>query len=837
MAMSVEEGTASAVGDQIATATIAVVPVTIDAPPGAVDSRPAGWRYSETGKRDLRLDLLRGFAVFAMVIDHIGGASWLHLLSGGNRFFVSAAEVFVFISGLMVGLIYTDRARRDGFRATAAKLLKRAWTLYALAVWLALATAFAAALFDLPRGVILGENPARYIFEVLTLRRTFYLVDVMLFYAFAMVMAPLALGALLRGGWWLVGLCSVALWGAYQVWPTALQLPWAIADNPVFNFAAWQILFFGGMLIGFWRETRERSGIGLRPLPPRLPRRLRELALPAFAMALGVLIYVHLTNGSIFAPYIAEGDGGVWLDRWFDKSALPFPRLLACAMVFGFLWSLVSRCWRPLHKGLGWFLLPLGHGALYAYAAHLFIVIAVQIAIIQIWGRGRESGYSTPTMAYDTLIQLLGALAVWGLTRTRFLQQIVAPLGAAPFAMFRLPKLQRWLPRPSDSFAAILVVVLLCLPFLFPVGIGGGVTLRSSNTTTNNPTVAPATGQASGPSSGARGGAARASTVTAPRSVAGSARGSSGYSGRSDQTGVSVAPTAVALPGTTGVQPGVRPTPLPATAASAAAPGTQVAASGGYLKDGAFFSQSLGRTMPYGIYLPPTYESDPNRHYPVVYMLHGAGGHYSEWVAYGLPETAEDLIWDGQIQPLIIVMPQGDHSYFVNHVGTDGERWGDYLAFDLVAHIDTMYHTIPQPSSRAIGGLSMGGFGALQLAFTHPEIFGVVGAHSPALRTVEQLSDILDPTDAPEDFDPIEVAKAINPTYAPRIWVDAGAEDEWADRVVILGQTLDERSITHEVRLLPGEHTGEYWTARVGDYIHFYARSVIGDTLGSGRTP
>ncbi|HEY8598865.1 MAG TPA: OpgC domain-containing protein, partial [Thermomicrobiales bacterium] len=377
MVTSVVEGTASARAEQSEAATTAMAPAVV-APP---DPSQGGWRYAAAGKRDLRLDLLRGFAVFAMVVDHIGGASWLHFLSGGNRFFVSAAEVFVFISGLMVGLIYTERARRDGFRPSATKLLKRAWTLYALAVWLALATAFAAALFDLPRGVILGQDPARFIFEVLTLQRTFYLVDVMLFYAFAMLVAPMALGVVLRGGWWFVAFCSVALWGMYQRWPAALQLPWAIADNPVFNFAAWQILFFGGMLLGSWRGTRERSTVVVhRPVS----RFLRELALPAFAAALGALIFVHLTNGRIFAPYIAESDTGVWLDRWFDKSALPFPRLLACLIVFGFLWSLVSRCWRPLHRGLGWFLVPLGQGALYAYAAHLFVIIALQIAILQI---------------------------------------------------------------------------------------------------------------------------------------------------------------------------------------------------------------------------------------------------------------------------------------------------------------------------------------------------------------------------------------------------------------------------------------------------------------------
>src|SRR5919202_5860461 len=99
-----------------------------------------GWRYAAEGKRDLRLDYLRGFAVFAMVADHLGGASWLHALTGGNRFFVSAAEGFVLISGVVVGVVYGDRARREGLRAAAVKLLQRAWLLYAVAVWLALAT-------------------------------------------------------------------------------------------------------------------------------------------------------------------------------------------------------------------------------------------------------------------------------------------------------------------------------------------------------------------------------------------------------------------------------------------------------------------------------------------------------------------------------------------------------------------------------------------------------------------------------------------------------------------------------------------------------------------------
>jgi len=805
---------------------------TVEVPPATPPAR--GWRYTGADKRDLRLDLLRGFAVFAMVADHIGGASWLSLLTGGNRFFVSAAEGFVFISGVIVAVVHGERARRDGLRAATGKLLNRAWTLYALAVWLALTTAFAAAIFGLPRGVTLAQDPARFVIEVVTLQRTFYLVDVMLFYALAMLVAPLALWALARGRWWALALASVGLWGAYQFWPDALRIPWRITDNPVFNFAAWQILCFGGMLVGHARNVAARLRPSRRP-----PSRLREAVLPILAVALGGLIYLHVTNAAILGPWVPDGDAAAWLDRWFDKSALPFPRLVACAIVFSFLWQLVSRCWHPIKRALGGSLLPLGQGALYAYAAHLFVIVGLQILVLHIWQQGRATGYSTLDRGLDTLLQLAGIGIVWGLTRARFLLAVTAPLGAPPLRTFVSARLGRALPRPADSLLAILLTVALCVPFLIPGGVGSGAAFRGAGTTASSaPPAQSSSGGAGGGGSAAPpapspSGAAPASTVTVPRSVAGSARGSSGYTGRSDQPGASAAPAASAVP-----QGGTAPPPTPVSPAAAAvtAPPPPVA-SGGYLKDSAFYSDALGRTMPYGIYLPPTYDSDPTRPYPVAYMLHGAGGHYSEWVAYGLPESAEDLIWNGEVQPMIIVMPQGDQSYFVNHVGTDEARWGDYIAFDLVAHIDATYRTIPQPSSRAIGGLSMGGFGALQLAFTHPEIFGVVGAHSPALHTIAQIPDLIDTADEDEEFDPLELAKTLDPTHAPKVWVDAGSEDEWAERDLLLGQTLDARGIPHQVQLSPGQHTAEYWTGHAKDYVRFYARALVGGPVGVVAAP
>src|SRR3954469_10883906 len=107
------------------------------------------WRYAG-GKRDLRLDLLRGFAALTMIIDHVGGKdSLLYAVSGGDRFFVSAAEGFVFISGLVMGIVYAGVIARQGLRAALIKGAKRVGTLYMLTVVLALAFAAISSQLDL----------------------------------------------------------------------------------------------------------------------------------------------------------------------------------------------------------------------------------------------------------------------------------------------------------------------------------------------------------------------------------------------------------------------------------------------------------------------------------------------------------------------------------------------------------------------------------------------------------------------------------------------------------------------------------------------------------------
>ena len=85
----------------------------------------AGWVYTAEDGRDYRIDLLRGLAVLAMVIDHLAGPSKLYLITGGNRFYTSAAEGFIFLSGLTVGLVYRRIAERQGFPTAIRRLLEQ----------------------------------------------------------------------------------------------------------------------------------------------------------------------------------------------------------------------------------------------------------------------------------------------------------------------------------------------------------------------------------------------------------------------------------------------------------------------------------------------------------------------------------------------------------------------------------------------------------------------------------------------------------------------------------------------------------------------------------------
>ncbi|TMC69794.1 MAG: hypothetical protein E6J13_10525 [Chloroflexi bacterium] len=238
-----------------------------------------------------------------------------------------------------------------------------------------------------------------------------------------------------------------------------------------------------------------------------------------------------------------------------------------------------------------------------------------------------------------------------------------------------------------------------------------------------------------------------------------------------------------------------------------------------------FPSAVLGRTMPYSIYLPADYDADPTVRFPTLYLLHGAGGSNQEWIAYGVVTAADRLIAAGTIAPLLIVFPQGDQEYWVDQVG--GQRWGTYVAREVVPEIDARYRTRASPSGRAIGGLSMGAHGAMQLALNFPGIWTVVGAHSPSLRPEGDAPSFLG---RGADFaarDPLALITAkpeLARTYS--WWIDSGDADPWVREAAAIHTELSSLGIANEWHSYPGDHSASYWSAHIPDYLAYYARAL-----------
>jgi enterochelin esterase-like enzyme len=240
-----------------------------------------------------------------------------------------------------------------------------------------------------------------------------------------------------------------------------------------------------------------------------------------------------------------------------------------------------------------------------------------------------------------------------------------------------------------------------------------------------------------------------------------------------------------------------------------------------------FYSKSLDRNMNFNIYLPPDYE-ETNR-YPVLYLYHGYGGDEDNWLpGLGADQTADELIREGLIDPLIIVTPQIDISYGFNAGG--GQNYSDYIVKDIIEYVDGHFSTIASAEGRYIGGLSMGGWAALHNAFLHPELFSKVGGHSPALfmddwSKTSGLKYRLYPTE--------EIRKQRDPYYLAdtadlsrlSVYLDCGDEDYYAfyEGAAALDAKLKRKNVRSEYHLNPGAHDGAYWSGHMKDYLLFYA--------------
>ncbi|MGB7116550.1 MAG: alpha/beta hydrolase-fold protein [Anaerolineales bacterium] len=230
---------------------------------------------------------------------------------------------------------------------------------------------------------------------------------------------------------------------------------------------------------------------------------------------------------------------------------------------------------------------------------------------------------------------------------------------------------------------------------------------------------------------------------------------------------------------------------------------------GGRIETGNLKTALLRQPLEYRIYLPPCYDQQPDRRYPVLYLFHGQGFTADQWERLGVDETANVFIAEKVLAPFIIVMPHdrfGDHSSM--------SKFGQVIMEVLIPWIDKTYRTLPERDHRAVGGLSRGGGWAFDLGFSHWELFGAVGAHSPALlnNDTNNMSNMLDQI-------PIELS--------PRIYIDTGDRDRPTiiESAYLLGDLLNKKGIPHEWYLFTGSHNEDYWRNHLEGYLRWYAKN------------
>ena len=296
----------------------------------------------------------------------------------------------------------------------------------------------------------------------------------------------------------------------------------------------------------------------------------------------------------------------------------------------------------------------------------------------------------------------------------------------------------------------------------------------------------------------------------------------------------------------------------------------------GSVHEDLFFAPSLGVSKHLVVYLPPSYGRDTTRRYPVAYYLQGLSGTETDWVSKGSIDAVADSLFTRGTPETILVLPDGDDGWYTTWVTPVAyrtcadtlhsespagycvahERYDDYIARDVVQHIDSTYRTRRDRDSRGIGGLSMGGYGAIAIALRYPDVFGSAASHSGVLSPMYfGPKPFAEPIRYASNADELKVAgaaywsryllywgtdidrwRAADPAHIaelakrrgqrlPALFIDCGREDGFIDQNRALHAELTRLGIRHEYAEWPGAHTWRYWSTHVGESLAWMAKN------------
>jgi S-formylglutathione hydrolase FrmB len=264
----------------------------------------------------------------------------------------------------------------------------------------------------------------------------------------------------------------------------------------------------------------------------------------------------------------------------------------------------------------------------------------------------------------------------------------------------------------------------------------------------------------------------------------------------------------------------------------------------------ALSSQILKYPVHYCVYLPASYDTGATKtvpeHYPVLYFLHGLGDNEKTLFNSGGWTLLDDLRQEHKLGDFLIVAPEGRRSFYINSADSS-VRYSDFFLQEFIPLIEKKYRIAKGRSNRAISGISMGGYGALRFAFSHPEMFSAVSAQSAALITEspqdldtaarsgaplgKMLADVFgNPIDSShwKNNDPFVLAQK-NAAALKRlaIYFNCGQDDNYGFEkgAAALHEELQKEGVKHEYHLYPGDHSLTYFLVHFSEVMEFHSRA------------
>jgi enterochelin esterase-like enzyme len=267
---------------------------------------------------------------------------------------------------------------------------------------------------------------------------------------------------------------------------------------------------------------------------------------------------------------------------------------------------------------------------------------------------------------------------------------------------------------------------------------------------------------------------------------------------------------------------------------------------GKVLEGQTFQSEILGEEVRFTVYLPYDYDTS-QRYYPVVYLLHGYTDNDMGWVQFGEAQRiADEGIANGSIPPMILAMPDGGLSWYINNF--DGSvRYEDFFVEEFIPHIEATFRIRTEKRYRGVAGLSMGGYGSLVYALKHPDLFSACAAFSSAIYTRKDITEMPDEfwqgaftriygpdpggeeriTEHLLENNPIHIIQNARDEDLKKVryYIDCGDDDFLYRGNSSLHILLRDRQIPHEYRVRDGGHQWSYWRGGLLEGLAFIGTS------------